>query len=325
MWAYSLMAPRRVERGEVATPAADELTPGQVLLRTVTVGICGSDLPGFAGHRMPVAEDVGRFAAGLAGFPSHEVVGEVIAARHPDFRSGQLVVGWATGMNGLAELVVTEGDSLWEFDPAIDATTAVMLQPLACALYAVDQLACITGSQVAVIGLGSIGVLFTHALHAAGAAHVTGIDPVDRSDVAMVFGIDETVQSTSQRWAAHLDDAQRPSIIVEAVGHQTATLGDAVSAVAFGGQIYYFGIPEEHGHVFDLWSFLRKNLTLRAGTTLQRRHYLAKAQEHVGTHPDLAKAYVTHAYGLDQVQDAFERASAPASGRLKVSIRVAAP
>ncbi|MFN7197540.1 MAG: SWIB/MDM2 domain-containing protein, partial [Hylemonella sp.] len=42
------------------------------------------------------------------------------------------------------------------YDPALPATTAVMLQPLACVLYAVEQLGDVRGRTVAVVGQGPL-------------------------------------------------------------------------------------------------------------------------------------------------------------------------
>ena len=47
--------------------------------------------------------------------------------------------------DGIAELVVADGDGLARYDTGLPATTAVMLQPLACVLYAVEQLGDVSG------------------------------------------------------------------------------------------------------------------------------------------------------------------------------------
>jgi L-iditol 2-dehydrogenase len=232
------------------------------------------------------------------------------------------VVGWAAGMDGLSEFVLTDGEQVATIDAHLDATTAILLQPLACVLSAVDQIRDITGASVAVIGQGSIGVLFSHVLKSRGARHVAGVDVVSREDVALKFGVDHAIHATSGRWAMQLSEDERPSIVVEAVGHQTSTLGDALEAVAFGGQIYYFGIPEYSPYSFDLWKFLRKNITMIAGTTRRRRHYLEVAGEYLRAHPELGEGYVSHIHDISDIQVAFECASVPAAGRLKVAIRM---
>ncbi|AGP54065.1 hypothetical protein M271_12345 [Streptomyces rapamycinicus NRRL 5491] len=324
MWAYVLAAPRRFEKVDVPAPQAGDLGDGQVLLRSLAGGICGSDAPDFRGLRAPlVARDNGPGAPGLPGFPMHEVVGEVVASRDASLAPGTRVVGWADSANAIAEYVVTAGAGLAEYDAALAPATAVLLQPLACVLSAVDRLGSLTGAEVAVLGQGPIGVLFSHVIKDRGARRVTGVDVVDRGDIAGLFGVDEAVHGATGRWTAHLDDDQRPGVVVEAIGHQTATLGDAVDAVAPAGLIHYFGIPEEHPYALDMWKFLRKQLTMQAGTTLERRRYLQAAGRYLAAHRVLAEHYVTHTYEVGDVQAAYECADVPATGRLKVAVSMA--
>jgi len=104
MWAMRLAGPYAFMRTQVAVPTPGDLDDGQVLLRVIAGGICGSDIPYFRGvHPIPEVPGLaGRLSAELPGFPMHEVVGEVVASRHPETAVGSYVVGWARGMNGLA-------------------------------------------------------------------------------------------------------------------------------------------------------------------------------------------------------------------------------
>lgn len=321
MWAQTLSGPFRFEQVEVPAPDPAGLPPGHVLLATRAGAICGSDLPNFRGGVWPhpAAED-GWGATRAPGFPLHEVVGEVVASRHTGHAVGDLVVGWASMFDGIAEVVMTDGEGLAPYDPGLPATTAVMLQPLACVLYAVEQLGDVSGRRVAVIGQGPIGLLFSHVLKARGASRVTGVDPVDRADVASTFGVDETVTARAERWAASLPVAERPSVVVEAVGHQISTLQPALDAVGHGGQVFYFGIPDDPVYPFDMLTFLRKNLTLRSGVALERRRVLADAGTYLAAHPELRDCYVTHVHPVADVQAAFEAAIAPRPHQLKIGI-----
>jgi L-iditol 2-dehydrogenase len=322
MWARRLAGPGTFERITVSAPSADDLADGQVLLRVLAGGICGSDIPYFRGaHPLPDVDGLGRYSAELPGYPMHEVVGEVLGSRHRDVAVGSRVVGWARGMNGLAELVITRGDSVADYEAALDPTVAVMLQPLACVLAAAQQLAGVDGSSVAVIGQGPIGLLFSHVLRSLGAARITGIDRVPRHDVAAQFGVDEAIHSSSDWWARSLGpDSDRPGIVVEAVGHQVRTLTDAVLAAADGGQIFYFGIPDDAVYPMPMADFLRKNLRLTSGVTRDRRAALQLASAYLARHPDLPAAYVTHVFDVADAQRAYSAAASPAPGRLKVVI-----
>jgi threonine dehydrogenase-like Zn-dependent dehydrogenase len=277
VWSYHLVAPYTFERTERPAPSPESLTDGQVLLQFLAAGVCGSDLPGFRGTQGRLPGDTGACAAGMHGFPIHEIAGEVLASRHPEHARGDRVVGWASGFDGLMDQVVADGEGLSRYDPTLTPELAIGLQPLACVLYAVEQLGGLTGRHVAVIGQGSIGLLFSYVAKAVGARLVTGVDPVDRETLGPRFGVDRVVRSTSDRWIRHLDQADRPDVVIEAVGHQVATLGHAIEAAAFGGTVFYFGVTDDDTYPISMRTMLRNNLTLKSGVTLERRRMLAAA------------------------------------------------
>lgn len=320
MWSHRLVAPFTFEKTEVRQRSPESLDDGQVLLRFLAAGICGSDLPGFRGAKGRLPGDTGECAAEKDGFPIHEVVGEVIASRHRSHRQGDRVVGWASGFDGLMERVVADGDGLAPYDPALHPQQAVGLQPLACVLYAVEQLPDLTGRNVAVLGQGSIGLLFSYVAKAAGAAQVIGVDPVDRDEVGPAFGVDTVVRATSDRWVSRLAPEARPDVVIEAVGHQVATLGHAIEAVAPGGTVFYFGVPDDDSYPISMRTMLRNNLTLKAGVTLDRRRVLDRADAFAREHPGLLTRYLTHTFPADDVQAAFELACRPVPGRIKIAI-----
>ena len=75
MWCHRLIAPFTFERRDVPDLTGDVLAEGQVLLRFMAAGICGSDLPGFRGTLGRLPGDTGIGAAEMNGFPVHEIVG----------------------------------------------------------------------------------------------------------------------------------------------------------------------------------------------------------------------------------------------------------
>ncbi|VEG53707.1 theronine dehydrogenase-like Zn-dependent dehydrogenase [Mycolicibacterium aurum] len=320
MWSYRLVAPYTFERTDVLPRSPESLQDGEVLLRFLAAGICGSDIPGFRGVKGRVRGDTGAHAAEKDGFPIHEVVGEVIASRHTAHTRGDRVVGWASGFDGLMEEVVSDGDGLAPFDTSLSPAHAVALQPLACVLYAAEHLPDPAGRHVAVLGQGSIGLLFSYVVKTMGAAHVTGVDPIDRADVGPSFGVDTSVRATSDRWVGRLLPDAKPDIVIEAVGHQVATLSHAVEAAAFGGTVFYFGVPDDDSYPISMRTMLRNNLTLKSGVTMDRRRVLEKADAFAQAHPGLLDRYLTHTFGIGDVQAAFDLASRPVPGRIKIAI-----
>src|SRR4051812_6289652 len=191
MWAYAITAPGRFERVEVERPSPAE---GRVLVRLSAGGICGSDLPSFTGRRNTFVDFYGQ-----PGYPLHEVVGEVVGG---DLPAGTRIVGWAEHHLGLAERFVARLDAIVALDDELSHVEATVVQPLCTVLHQLDRIADVAGARVAVIGQGSIGLLFSHALKARGAAWVTGVDRVDRSGVAAAFGVDEAVCEDATAWAS---------------------------------------------------------------------------------------------------------------------------
>jgi L-iditol 2-dehydrogenase len=323
MWAQKLVAPRRLETVDVPAPDEAALADGDVIVEMQAGAICGSDVPLFAGRLAAnrvysVEEGFGR-----AGCPMHEMVGVVIASRS-DLEVGQRVVGWAREQNALCERVVAHASSLWPLrNDGLRPVQETMIQPLACIIHALGRLGTVADQVVAVIGLGPAGLLFTHVLHSLGAKRVIGVDPVDRSDIADVFGLDDAVCMTSDRWLYWVDASERPAVIVEAVGHQVGSLNDAINAVASEGTVFYFGIADDAVYPIHMKAVQRKNLTIVSGNTpiQYRRPVLDKAMSYLAQYPELPSQYFTHVFNVTAAQEAFELASRPHKDHIKVGLQ----
>jgi len=316
VWAQQLTGPGTFQPVEVPAPAAGDLGSGEVIVALEHGGICGSDLPYFRAGGRPVVEP-GRLAGAPPGFPMHEIVGRVQASRDLGVGVGDRVVGWASASDALAELVVTAGSGLHPVPAGGPGPTTVAAQPLACVMYAVDQLGDLRGKRAAVLGLGAIGLLFAWELRQRGAAVVVGVDPVDRTGHAAAFGLDEVLVTGSGPWSESLAAADRPDVIVEAVGHQTATVGDAVRAVADGGTVYCFGIPVRDAYPIDVYAVVRRNLRIIGGLTKERRAVLGRALAHLREFPQVADELVTHVLSGSDAPAAYADACTPREGRLK--------
>ena len=302
----------RFEERHIDPPAPETLTDGQVMLRVTAAGICGSDLPAVRGDGLTLG-----LGDPVPGYPIHEVAGTVLATRAPGLPVGSSVVGWAAGWNGLAEVIVCSGAELVAYDAAHwTPAEAIVVQPLACILYAVDQIGPVAGLSVAVLGQGSIGVLFAHVLAERG-ARVTGVDRVDRSHAADLARVADMVHASVRTWAVTVDPFDAPDLVIDAIGHQSGTLDDAIRVVRQAGTVYAFGVPNEEYYALPVGPLLRKNLTLRSGITLNRERMLAEAANYLVEHPELA-GIVTDVLSIAEAEAAFALAVAPTAGRLKI-------
>ena len=314
MWAQVLTGARSFSLVDVPGAQFDPSDGEQVLIEVLSGGICGSDLPLFRG-----VTPLNRASlVGAPGYPLHEVTGAVLRSQSPRLVPGTRVVGWAPRLNGICERLVVAAGDVVEYDAGIPPTTAVLLQPLACVMGALTQLRSSVPATAAVIGQGPIGILFSHVLKSLGVGRVTGVDPIDRADVARAFGVDDVVTAAAAAWAAGLAEPDRPELVIEAVGHQTGTLEDAVDAVCDGGRILYFGIPDQAIYPFPLHRLQLKGATVWSGNTRDKQAALRAANTYLTSHPELCEMYVTNVFTAADAQPAFELASVPAAGRLKV-------
>jgi threonine dehydrogenase-like Zn-dependent dehydrogenase len=250
----------------------------------------------------------------------HEIVGEVVETSDTDLAVGQMVVGWATRFDGIAEYVSTEGKSLWPYDPALDPGHAVLIQPLACVLHAVDRLGDLEGTRCAVLGQGAIGMLFSSVLKARGASSVTAVDRRDLASTASGLGVDEFVCANTAVWSHEVGASAPYEVVIEAVGHQTLTLQHAIDVAADGARIFYFGVPDDPVYPVDMESMIRKHLTLMSGGTRDRRRMLGLAEDYLRQRPEIATTLVSHRYPVDRVQEAYDLSFRSASDRLKVVV-----
>jgi L-iditol 2-dehydrogenase len=90
--------------------------------------------------------------------------------------------------------------------------------------------------------------------------------------------------------------------------------------VAFGGTVFYFGVPDDDSYPISMRTILRNNLTLKSGVTLERRRVLQCADEFARSHPELLGTYLTHTFSIAEVQSAFELACRPTPERIKIAI-----
>lgn len=314
MWAYRLTGPGFVERCDRPDDER-ELGPGQVRLRFKVAGLCGSDMPKLNG--IIVRKDAGDNDYA----PIHELVGEVIESASSELSVGERVVGSGGRANGLSEFHV-ESDQAFIGVPAdLGDAEAVTIQSLGTVIRAAGLFPDVAGRRVAVIGAGPIGLAFCHVLKHRGAAHLTSVDPVERDEAARHFGADEFVRLRSTQWAESLDDKSRPDIVVEAVGHQHATITDALRAVATKGFVYGFGSPDDPDYALPYQQVYERGLTLRAGRTLGGwLGVLRDGRDYLLKHRDDFKSYISHEIPVSEAQTAYSLYARPQAGRLKVAI-----
>ncbi|KUJ84598.1 alcohol dehydrogenase [Microbulbifer flavimaris] len=191
--------------------------PGQVLVKSLACGICGSDL-----HLTRHTEDVLSLYKSLGVMDpdqsndvdimlGHEFSGEVV--EYGPETSGKLPIGTritsvpflmtnngvgigvTPGVSGAySEYFLVDEDLMLELPEGVSAEAAATTEPLAVGLHSVNRSA-ITPSDVALVaGCGPIGLATIAALQMRGIEHIIASDPQDASrQLALEFGATQTV------------------------------------------------------------------------------------------------------------------------------------
>lgn len=313
-WAYQVEAPGFVKRVESRNESRP-LAPGQVRLRFRAAGLCGSDMPLLHGIRVDSVSGVHDRA------PIHELVGEVVDSASDVLTVGQRVVGTGGARDGLSQFLVESDQAFIPVPDELGDAEAVPIQSIATVIRAAHSLPDVTGRRIAVLGAGPIGLAFIHLLRKRGAGRITAVDPVPREEAARHYGADEFIPLHSSRWVAQLDPASRPEIVIEAVGHQHASIRDALHAVANWGFVYGFGAVDDDDYALPYREMYERGLTLASGRTREGWvDVLAAGRDYFLAHREDFRSYVTHTIPVGDAQAAYSLYARPQAARLKVAL-----
>ncbi len=186
-----------------------ERPAGHALLRLILGGICNTDL------------ELQRGYYGFAGVPGHEFVAEVVAADNPSW-VGQRVVGeinlacghchWCARDLGrhcphrtvlgivrhpgaFAELFTLPEANLRSVPPQVPTEHAVFTEPVAAACEILEQVPMPTGTEVAILGDGKLGLLIAQVLAAHGLRVMQFGRHADKLRISAMAGVTTEVAS----------------------------------------------------------------------------------------------------------------------------------
>ena len=259
----SMKAIRFHGRGDLRVDdlAVPDPQPGEVRLRPLAAGICGTDAhilqgefpatcPVVLGHEVAgIVDAVGEGVKGLAEGDLVTVQPNTYCGVCRYCRMGREHLctelrAYGVHLNGgFSEAMVAPARTVYRLPAGIDARLGCLAEPLACCVHGIDRLAARSGSTVLVIGAGLIGVMLTRLARLAGAGAIVVSEPQEsRRASALEFGADCVVDpkqgDVRQLVASH---SQGFDFVVDAVG-STSTFEQAISVAARGGTILVFGV-----------------------------------------------------------------------------------
>ncbi|MEO6327026.1 MAG: alcohol dehydrogenase catalytic domain-containing protein [Thermoanaerobaculia bacterium] len=316
---------------------------GEILVRMKAVGLCGSDVspwyvatkaPAVLGHETAgIVERVGTgdcaFAPGDRVFVHHHAPcgtcrfclrGDSVMCA--DWKPTRLHPG------GLAEFVRVEKASVLrdtlKLPPEVGFDDAVLIEPVACGIKAVDRGEVAKGDTAAVLGLGSNGILLGELCRHAGAAFLVGSDPdPSRRKLAEGFGFDLVLDPAACDVGAAIREAtgSAGADAVFVIPTLPAAATSAIAAAGPAGRVVFYSpiAPQMRWEIAPHDAYFR-DLTIRfsysCGPAETRRALALIARGVIR-----AERLITHRLPLAQAAEGFRLAAAGGSV-LKVLIEI---
>ena len=191
-----LTAPRTFEFAEEEIPV---LGAKQVLVKTVSVGLCHSDLPAYLGTSAYGLGPKGRYVmTNEVTYPllkGHEPVGQVVdvGSEVKNFKVGDYVTGHMQGIFA-TYFIFTEGDRFVVIPKTDKPVETCLGEPSTCCTFIAQKAAVKPGDRVAIVGAGFMGLLAMCGLNAPFLKDVVAIDFDDeRLEFAKKFGATRVV------------------------------------------------------------------------------------------------------------------------------------
>jgi L-iditol 2-dehydrogenase len=261
-----------------------EPKPGWVRVRVRAVGICGTDIPIFEGVRkvpyplIPGHEFAGEIDAlgpGVHGWREGDRVavglvigcGECPACRRGEESRCERITEIGIHINGaFAEYVLAPAKVLHALPAHLSYADGASVDPLASSYRGIRRLALQPSDDVAIFGLGPIGLYALQAVRAHGVRRVIAITPRPglRADLARALGADAVLAAEDcadlVEGVRAANDGHLPSVVIEAAG-KPAVVADVVRVAATGARILLLGIFHQPA-TFEPAQVIRKELAV---------------------------------------------------------------
>ena len=319
-----------------------EIGPGEILVRVMASGICGSDVmewyrinkvPLVLGHE--IAGTVEKAGSGVTNFKK----GDRVAVSHhvPCNKCHYCIEGHETACEtlrktnfypgGFSEFVRVpainiDQKGVYMLPEDVSFEEATFLEPLACVLRGQRLAGVKKGRTVLVIGSGISGLLHIQYAKAFGAKNVIATDISQyRLDAAKKFGADHVFNAKeySPEKLKGANGGLLADVVILCAGAGSA-VGQALDSVERGGTVLFFAAAEKDLTLQKSINgiFWRTEVTLMSSYAASPKEHL-EALEIIRSRKVNVKDMITHTFGLSRAGEGF-RLVAEAKDSIKVII-----
>jgi 2-desacetyl-2-hydroxyethyl bacteriochlorophyllide A dehydrogenase len=337
MIAAVLHGPRDLRVLASPDPVADG---DQVVVRVAAAGLCGTDYSIWSGDR-PVA---------YPRIMGHEFLGDVVAVARgvtrvavgdrvvvePNYSCGRCPLcaegnrnlclsRTAVGIDadgGFAELARVPARCCWSVPAGLAEDDALLAEPLAVVVRAVQRGGVRPGETAAVLGAGTLGLLALQVLRARGARVLVVSRTPRRFELARRLGAEATHvagEGALETTARAFSGREGVDLVVETAGTPEAA-GHALSLVRPAGRIVLTGLPHAAAPL-SIFTIVRREVSI-IGSMIYQDEF-PEAVRLLAEGRVRGAPLITHRFGLDAIAQAFVAHRDPAS--IKVAVLPSGP
>ncbi len=334
-----LTSPKHIEFQEVEKPV---IKSGEVLIKIMSIGICGSDIhvyhgqhpftsyPITQGHEVSgeiveIAEDLKGFSIGQKVTIQPQVVcGECYPCRHGQYNLCEelKVMGFQT-TGTASHFYAVDAHKVTALPENMSFDEGAMIEPLAVAVHAIHKAGDIQGKKIAVIGAGPIGILVAQAAKGMGAKSVLVTDVSEiRLKKAKECGVDYCLNTRHKDFGDILVECFGPDkadVIYDCAGNDI-TIGQAIKYARKGSMIVLVAVFADLAKV-DLAVLNDHELVLNTSMMYRNEHYL-EAIRLVEEGRVILEPLITQRFPFKEYQKAYDYIDANRETTMKVIIRV---
>jgi L-iditol 2-dehydrogenase len=324
-----------VVRSDIPQPG-----PGEVLVRSVLAGVCGSDTHAAAGLHPWIS---------LPYVPGHEVVGVVAetGAGVPPVQPGRRVtvepylpcwnckqclrglenicenlgfLGCGDPQGAMADYFTVDARRIHVIPDELDDRAAALIEPLSTPVHAIRRAGGVAGRTVAVLGAGSIGLLLLRAVVAQGAKRVVVTAPrAERRQLALALGADAAVDAYAEDAVDQARGALEESadVVFDCVANESTTR-QAIGMADKGGTVVVVGVPS--GEVRLPLQLVQDRQIRVQGSATYLPEDVAGSIELLRSGVVRPDDFVTSVVPMESVAEAFEQAASPRHIKVLIAI-----
>ena len=289
----------------------------KVLVRTVNAAVCGTDHPAFLG------DGHGATFPAPPGYSLHESIGIIEKSWSDRCREGDLVLALPAGSNAMAEYFLGLGNSVVPLPAGLPKEQLLMAQPLGTVIYCLRKLGHWFNAEVAILGQGPMGLLFTSMLRNMGAALIIGIDQHEnRLQVSRRMGATHTVNTSEidpTEAVKDITEGRMADLVIEVVGEEE-TFNTCITLARRNAHFINFGVPRKQHYTIDFGTLFRNNLKLITSVGPDIHIDFPRAMQMIEEGRIDVSPMITHTIPFARVQEAFELSTKRKHEAIKVVV-----